>query len=213
MTPPSPADTLTNVDVVTYALAELQGARTSVHLERVAVKAHDLAPGSFRWDLDEYAQFIDKDKVRVSLTDAEKPEKGALVEGVGVRKGGQSKRTDRWRLTSSGAAWILANQERLHAALAGPTPRFKKAKAHAVRERLARSPLYGEFDRSRAVSPDPYAFTDLLECSPDAANSLVAQRFDELEAQVRMLDDPDLVAFLVACGQAHSDMLVTRSSR
>jgi len=208
--PPSPADPLTNVDVVTYALAELHGARRSVHLERIAVKAHDLSPGSFRWDLDEYAHFIDKDKVRVSLTDAEKPEKGSLVEGVGVRKGGQSKRSDRWRLTSGGAGWVLANQERIHAALAGHTPRFKKGKAHALRERLARSSLHGEFERSRAVSTDPYAFTDLLECSPDAANSVVVQRFDELEAQVRMLDDPDLVAFLAACGKAHGDMLETK---
>jgi hypothetical protein len=166
-----------------------------------------MAPGSFRWDLDDYAEFIDKDKVRVSLTDAEKAEKGGLVEGVGVRRTRQSKRTDRWRLTSSGASWVLANQERIRAGLGGPAPQFKRGKASAIRERVVRSSLYREFEASGGVSPDPYAFTDLLECSPDAANSVVSQRFDELEAQLRMLGNTDLLRFLAACRDANADML------
>jgi hypothetical protein len=129
------------VDVVTYALAQLHGDEQAVHLERIAVEAYALSPGSFRWDLDDYAEFIDKDKVRVSLTDAEKPDKGGLVEGVGVRRAGHSKRTDRWRLTSSGASWVLANEERMSAGLAGSAPRLKRGKANVIRERVVRSPL------------------------------------------------------------------------
>jgi hypothetical protein len=205
--PQSRADPLTNVDVVTYALAQLQGDRKPVHLELIAVKAHELAPGSFRWDLDEFADFVDKDKVRVSLTDAEKPEKGALVKGVGVRRSGQSKRSDLWRLTANGARWLRENEQRVWAGAAGPTPRFKKGKADALRRRVTASKLYLEFEEARKVRPDPYAFTDLLECSPDAADSIVAQRLDDLQAQVQMLEDHDLLAFLVACAEAHSDML------
>jgi len=207
VTPHARLDAPTNVDVVTYALAELQGGHKPVHLERIAVKAHELAPGSFRWDLDEFADFVDKDKVRVSLTDAEKPEKGALVQGVGVRRKGQSKRSDLWRLTANGAKWVLDNGERVRTGVSGPIPRFKKGKADALRRRLSGSPLYQQFEKTKAVSVDPYAFTDLLECSPDAANSVVARRLDELRAQTQMLEDRDLLAFLDACAEAHADML------
>lgn len=200
-------DAPTNVDVVTYALAELQGGRKPVHLEQIAVKAHELAPGSFRWDLDEFADFVDKDKVRVSLTDAEKPEKGALVQGVGVRRGGHSKRSDLWRLTANGAKWVLDSAERVQVGVSGPSPRFKKGKADELRRRLTRSPLFEEFEGTKAVSADPYAFTDLLECSPDAADSVVLQRLDELRAQTQMLEEPELLAFLGACAEAHANML------
>lgn len=198
---------LTNVDVVTYALAELQGEERPVHLELIAVKAHELAPGSFRWDLDEFAEFVDKDKVRVSLTDAEKPEKGSLVQGVGVRRGGQSKRSDLWRLTANGAKWFRDNEQRLRTDAGGPTPRFKKGKADAIRRRITDSSLYEEYEKTGTVAADPYAFTDLLECSPDAADSVVAQRLDHLRAQAQMLDDPEFLEFLEACAEAHSDML------
>src|SRR5262249_35202327 len=117
---------LTNVDVVTYVLAELGGVNTSVHLERIAVRAFELNPGTFRWELDEYSSFIDKDKVRVSLTDAEKSERENLVEAVGVTRSGHSKRTDLWRLTSNGAAWVRENEDRIREALGSATPRLKK---------------------------------------------------------------------------------------
>ena len=63
---------LTNVEIAILALADLGGVDKSVHLEHIAERAFKLSPGPFRWDLDEYAEQIDKDKVRVSLTDAEK---------------------------------------------------------------------------------------------------------------------------------------------
>ena len=207
MAPNTRSEDLTNVEVVTYALAQLQDEGKPTHLERIAAKAYELAPGSFRWDLDEYSDFVDKDKVRVSLIDAGRPKKGGLVQAVGVRKGGQSKRADLWRLTSAGASWVRENEERLQARVAGPTRRFKKGKADALRNRLTRSSLYGEFMEIGFVSANPYAFTDLLECSPDAANSVVDQRLDELRAQVQMLGDVDLLAFLDACAQAHAEML------
>lgn len=206
MTPRGPTDSPTNVEVVTFVLAELQEGKP-VHLERIAVRAYELAPGPFRWDLDKFADLIDKDKVRVSLTDAEKPNKGALVESVGSRRKGQSKKTDFWRLTSAGTKWIQDNEGRLRVALSVSTPRFKRGRADALRRRLEESALFGEFRSAQRVSTDPYAFTDLLECSPDAANSVVARRLDDLRAQTQMLDDSELMAFLDACAHAHADML------
>jgi hypothetical protein len=198
---------VSNVDAVTYVLAELGGVDTSVHLERIAVRVFELIPGAFRWDLDEYSAFVDKDKVRVSLTDAEKPEKGGLVEAVGVTRSGHSKRTDLWRLTSKGAAWVRENEDRIRETLGTTTPRLKKARVSALRRRLRANSLYAEFERTGTVSPDPYGFTDLLECSPDASNAVVARRFDELRGQVLLVDEPELLKFLDECKSAHADML------
>ena len=197
----------TNIEIVTYALAELGGVDLPVHLERIASKAYELAPGSFRWDLDEYAELIDKDKVRVSLTDAEKGEKGALVQGIGRSRRGESKRTDLWRITAEGAAWVQANEDRIERALEVSTPRLKKTAANTLRRRLTSTSLFEEFERTGTVAPDPYAFTDLLECSPDAADSIIQQRFDSLRAQVLLLDEPALIRFMDVCSVAHADML------
>lgn len=197
----------TNVEIVTFVLAQLGGGERPVHLERIAQRASELAPGAFRWDLDEFSDFIDKDKVRVSLTDAEKPEAGSLVKGVGVSKRGQSKRTDLWRLTAEGASWVLSGEEGIRRAIDAPTPHLKKGRADELRRRVRSSPLFDEFQRTGGVAHDPYALTDLLECSPDAAVSVIEQRFDELQAQVRLLQEPTLLRFLSACAAANPDLL------
>jgi hypothetical protein len=201
-------ESVTNVEAVTFALAELDGASQPVHLEDIAVKAFEHAPGAFRWDLDEYSERIDKDKVRVSLTDAQKDKYGHLVQTVGAKRAGISKPTDAWQLTSSGAEWYLRNRHRVAAALGLAQPSLKKSKAAELRARIQRSELYAEFLETGQVAENPFIFADLLECSPDASNQVIQQKLDALMSQVRLLDDPGLVDFLRACSHAHSDMLV-----
>ena len=198
---------LSQVEVLTYVVAGLGGVGRAVHLEDVAVEAYQTVPGAFRWDLEKYSHFIDKDKVRASLTDAAKPKYGSLVRPVGVTKRGVSKQTDLWRLSSQGAAWILANQKRIQAVLAGPTPRLKQAQVTRLRKRLTSSPLHDEYQRTGRITPNAYAFTDLIECSPDAHDSVVGQRFDELKASTHLMDESELLEFVSACGEAHAHML------
>ena len=198
--------TLTNVEVVTFALWQLHGLEKPIHLEEIAVAAHRLAPGAFRWDLDKFASSVDKDKVRVSLTDAEKPERG-FVASVGVTKRGAAKRTDHWRLTASGAAWALANETRLALALAGPRPRIKRTAADSIQAQIRKSDLFAEYERTGRVSRNEYLFADLVEVSPDASNDVVARRFDELKSRALLVGELTLVAFLDACSEVHADML------
>jgi len=133
--------TPTNVEVVTFAVALLDGLESPIHLEHIAVRAYELSPGAFRWDLDDHSRFIDKDKVRVSLTDAEKPAAGSLVEGVGpTKRGGGQKRTDLWRLTAAGSDWMTANADRLSAALGENVPELKKSLANKIRRQLIGRP-------------------------------------------------------------------------
>jgi hypothetical protein len=201
---------LSQVEVLTYVVAELGGVDRAVHLEEVAVKAHRIAPGAFRWDLEKYATLVDKDKVRASLTDAEKPKYGSLVRAVGVTKRGVSKHTDLWRLSSGGAAWLLDNKKRIQAVLGGPTPGLTRAQVTRLRRRLMSSSLYHEYRVTGQIRPNVYAFTDLLECSPDAHDSVVEQRFDKLKANTRLMDESELLEFVRACGDAHGYMLGER---
>jgi hypothetical protein len=198
---------LTNVEIVTFAVALLGGLDRPVHLENVAVKSYELAPGAFRWDLDDYAAYIDKDKVRVSLTDAEKDGKGALVRGVGQTKGGRTKRTDLWRLTAAGIAWVAEHREALEEATGAGMPALKRGKAHDLRRRITDSDLFHHFDDAGRVEYRPYELADLLECSPDASNAVFRDRFDALRGQVRLLGDGQLEEFLDACGAAHGKVL------
>ncbi|MXZ68090.1 MAG: hypothetical protein F4Z17_03655 [Acidimicrobiia bacterium] len=201
---------LSQVEVLTYVVAGLGGADRAVHLEDVAVQAYQIVPGAFRWDLEKYSNLIDKDKVRASLTDAAKSKYGSLVRAVGVTKRGVSKQTDLWRLSSDGAAWVLANEKRIRAVLDGPTPRLKRAQVTRLRKRLTSSPLYEEYQKTGRITPNAYAFTDLIECSPDAHDSVVEQRFDELKAHTNLMDVRELLNFVRACGEAHAHILGDR---
>jgi hypothetical protein len=198
-----------NVEVLVFVVADLGGVEAPVHLEHIAARAFQLVPGSFRWDLDEFSNFIDKDKVRVSLTDAEKSSHGSLVRSVGVTKTGQSKKTDLWRLTAAGSDWLVQNGSRLAAALEAPRPGFKKGRARELRNRIEQSALYEEYAKTSTVAYRPFDFADLLECSPDASNSVIAERFAALQSQVRFLDDEHFDEFLSACADAHQRMLET----
>lgn len=207
MSPRQQTSALTNVEVLTFAVADLDGLEGPIHLEHIAVRAHELMPGAFRWDLDEFSTFIDKDKVRASLTDAEKEAHGNLVRSVGITKQGQSKKTDYWRLTSSGSEWVAQNAARVADALDAPRPGLKKGRARDVRNRVERSVLYDRFSRSGSIEYSPFDFADLLECSPDASNQVVAERFDALRSQVLLLSDKELERFLSTCADAHRRML------
>jgi hypothetical protein len=201
------AAAVSNVELLTYVVALLGGIEAPVHLETVAVRAFELMPGAFRWDLDGFKTYIDKDKVRASLTDAEKASHGHLVRAVGTTKAGQSKKTDYWQLTRAGSDWLVQNGKRIAEALGAPQPGLKKGRAREIRERIVNSPLYERFARGGGLSYSPYEFADLLECSPDASNRVVAERFEALQSQVRQLGERDLDVFLGRCQDAHRRML------
>lgn len=198
---------LTNVEVLTYVVADLNGLEQPVHLEDIAARAFELWPGPFRWDLEKYSRLIDKDKVRVSLTDAKKDSNGELLRSVGVTKAGQSKKTDYWRLTPSGAAWMRNHSSEIASLLKTSPPGLKRGRQREIDKRLQHSALYAEFIRSGSVPYRPYELADLLECSPDASNEIVSDRFSALQGQVALLGDQKKEDFMVTCAETHEQML------
>jgi hypothetical protein len=80
-------------EIVTLAVY-LLGDQHAVDTEDAAVKAHHLAPGYFTWP--KYSDQINLELVRVNLSNAKKPQNGALLLGSG-RTG--------WSLTKGGLKW------------------------------------------------------------------------------------------------------------
>ncbi len=199
-------------EVVTFAVGLLGGLESPIHLEHIAVKAHELAPGAFRWTLDEFPDHIDKELVREALYAAAKRRRGqnrdeALVEGVRVKGESTRLKFDMWRLTPAGAYWVSENESSLAAIAEGEGPKLPEARVKKLTTRINSSDLYQQYRQAGEVSYSPYDFTDLLDCSPDAPNPVVLQQLELLRGQLGFLGDDDLLTFLDACAAAHARML------
>lgn len=86
--------TLSNHEIVTLAVLLLGGESQYVDTEDVAVRANELAPGRYTWR--KYPEQINLELIRVYLSDAKKPKKGAYLLGSG---------NSGWMLTERGLAF------------------------------------------------------------------------------------------------------------
>ena len=201
---------LSKAEVVTFAVGLLGGLESPIHLEHIAVKAHELAPGAFRWTLDEFSDHIDKELVRSALVEAANRRQRrdeALVEGVLVKGESTRLKFDMWRMTPAGADWMSENESSLAAIATSERPKLPEARVKKIMTRINSSDLYQQYRQAGEVSYSPYDFTDLLDCSPDAPNPVVLQQLELLRGQLGFLGDDDLLTFLDACAAAHARML------
>jgi len=86
--------TLSNHEIVTLAVLLLGGESQYVDTEDVAVRVNELAPGRYTWR--KYPEQINLELIRVYLSDAKKPKKGAYLLGSG---------NSGWMLTERGLAF------------------------------------------------------------------------------------------------------------
>jgi hypothetical protein len=191
-------DEITNVDIVVYALATLGGAERTVSSEVIAAKSHELAPARFSWRRPEYREkgWPDKYIAKTSLEDAKKRDYGSLVEGVYALD--LSK--DGWMLTPEGAKWYRENRERIESALKVRQTIVPRKHADRFKRHVRAQSLFVQFVSTRSVDAEySYAFTDMLNCSPDASPEVVALKFRRMKAMAELIQDPDITAFLTAC--------------
>ncbi len=85
----------TKVQLVTIAVALLNGDVTYVDREEVAIKVDCIAPGRFTWR--RYPERIDLDAVSSALRSAKKVQNGGLIVG---------NNTAGWMLSPTGLKWI-----------------------------------------------------------------------------------------------------------
>jgi hypothetical protein len=95
------APELANHEIVALAVYLLGGSTKPIETEDIAVKANQMAPGRFTWT--KYRNQINLEIVRVYLSDAKKPSKGAYLDGSG---------NEGWSLTPRGLAFAREHAKR-----------------------------------------------------------------------------------------------------
>ncbi len=200
------AETLTNVDVVVYGTAILGGAEKRVYSEHIAARCFALDPARFRWRLPEYHQWPDKYIVKTALEDAKKEEYGYLVDGAYNLDPAR----DGWRLTPNGAVWVRDNcprLERYFGSTAPPKMLTAKEQGRILRS-IREDPLYRQFTKNQTLAEvSPYAFTDMLNCSPDASADVLVLKFRRLFASAQLTGDGNAIAFLQACAERFANVI------
>jgi hypothetical protein len=196
-----------NIEIVIVVLAQLGGATRKVHTEQIAVKAYELAPDRFSWNLPEYRSknWPDKQAVRFALENEKRKENGRRVDGDTAH--GDSAR-DGWRLSPVGAEWIAANQDRILKSLTAKPSSIPRREAQRFCKRLKKETVYQSFVSTGAVeNVSRYDFTDLLLCSPDAHTDTIRLKFDRLLAVAHLVGDSEILSFLNACQHRFPELL------
>ncbi|SRR5882724_7328351 len=178
---------LANHEIVTIAVHLLGGDTAFIDTEDIAVKANELAPSRFTWR--KHQDQINLEVIRVYLSDAKKPDKGAYLLGSG---------TDGWMLTPQGLSFARSHVGKLQEANLSRKPLSAKERHWLQAERV------------RLLSSDAHA--RFLEGGVDAVSPRQAEAFFRLDAYVtgearhrkvvRLLnafgDDPDVGKTVVA---------------
>jgi hypothetical protein len=191
---------LTNIDIVLYALFQLEGHKRKVHTEEIAYKAYQLAKDRFGWRLRKFREldFPDKEPVRISLMDAAKGKYGSLVEGrSGVEASGKG--IDGWAFTPEGAKWIRERHKKIEERLGIDQPKLSKTEADRFIRQMKEQPLFKSFSRGNLSKEIHYLLTDMLNASPDAPRTLVVNKFRRLRSTAELVGDQDILDFLNAC--------------
>ena len=145
-----------NVELVTIAVALLNGDKAYVDREDVTLKVNDIAPGRFNC---KHPDRIDLEAVNVALRDARKTRYGELVVG-NTKKG--------WMLSPAGLKWIkTVNLEAVHHKLSVKYRRTSiRASLETERIRLLNTKAYKLFveGNSKAITVhDFYEFARVNE--------------------------------------------------
>jgi hypothetical protein len=190
-----------NRELVVYALAMAGGGLRRIHTEDVALKAHELFPGSFSWT--KHPEIPDKDIVRVALTDARKEEFGSLVEGRSGTRRGQTARTrrepapDGWRLTESGLGFLKDRDEDIAQLVRATGQKDHRQVARRGVRRLKDHPLFSTFVHDReGFDPSIGELADVLRCRVDAEPSVWRGRLDNVARLSVEVEDDDFREFV-----------------
>ena len=149
---------MSNVYLVTIALANLGGHEKAVDSEDLAIHVNELAPGKFTWR--KYPQYIDIQIVNQALYDARRPRNGRLVFGSNTKG---------WTLTKSGMQWIqnLSKNKDLRASnMVGSGKGSLLLSLEIELERLYRTRAYQLFsggDLENITLDDFYSFVKINE--------------------------------------------------
>lgn len=190
-----------NRELVVFALAMCGGTTHKVHTEDIALKCHELFPGSFSWT--KYPDIPDKDIVRVALVDARKQAKGALVDGRAGRTKGQSAKTKRepvpdgWILTEPGLHFLKEHETGFRELVRSGKQKDHRQAARKEMGRVRKHKLYAVFQRDRDGFRAPIGqLADLVRCRVDAEQRVWDSRFEKLRLVAAASEDDEFAEFV-----------------
>lgn len=193
-----------NRELVVFALFLLGGESRRVHTEDVAKKCFELFPHSFSWS--RYPEYPDKDIARVALTDARKPQYGALVDGRAGQKRGLAARTHRdpvddgWRLTPAGLVWVREREAALNALVDTGMVKEHRQVLLLQLKRFRQHPLFVRYaEDPNRFSPMIGEVAELMRCRVDAEQSIWDERFDKTRRQAMSAGQDDVLDFIERC--------------
>jgi len=199
-----PNEDVKSMHIAVYALSLLGGTHTKVHTEEIATKCMEVAANRFRWELYDYP---DKELVRKALVHASEEKNGSLVTGrSGMEQRGKSR--DGWQLTPAGAEWLRRNESLLKTGLATTTTAVPKREAQRFLSKIKSEPIFQMFLAKRDLSDvSRYAFTDLLNCSPDAPLETIRIKFNRISSMAELVNDREVLQFLASCKTQFANLL------
>lgn len=186
---------LTNVDIVLYALFLLDGTKTKVFTEDIALKSFKLVPDRFSWR--KYPKYPDIEPTRKSLMEARNQKK--LITGrAGEVKG--EKPSDGWIFLPEGIQWMEKNKSRIALVLKVNPKRIDRTDLSVKLNKLEASTAYKKFLKYKNCKTiKSYEFTDFLNVSLDTPPFIVKSRIDKISALAATGKNPMLLNFINEC--------------
>lgn len=142
--------------------------------------------------------------VKTALEDAKKNEYGFLVAGAYNLDPAK----DGWRLTPNGAKWFRENRKRLEDQFGTSTPTTTTKDQRRILRDVCKEAIYRHFAQNHTLSDvSQYAFTDMLNCSPDASADVITIKFRRLLSSAQLAGDDKVIEFLTACAARFSALM------
>lgn len=191
--------TLSDKDMVLFALYILGGWRKRVHTEDIALKCYQLAPSKFSWI--KYPQYPDLQPVRFALEKC-----GALVSGGSERK--EKSIVAGWRLTENGIQWLEANRSRIERCLGtNLAPKARLSEDRRLRE-LLRSAGFERFRNYGEKAEISHAdFAESFVCTVNTKPEVLNERLEQVYSAAEVLKQEKVKDYINFCQRRFASLL------
>jgi hypothetical protein len=163
--------------LVTIALYMLGGDKQYVHLEDIALRVNEIAPGRFTWR--KYPQYVDLSAVMFALQHAKKPQYGTLVS---------RDKTSNWILTTQGVAF--AKTADLSKLSSKPRSGSDTERIELEIQRLKQSKIFKLYQQEKLQETTRQDFQEFAKINEYFQTRARQRRFGVIELAVRQ--DPQL---------------------
>jgi len=198
-------DTLSDKDIVVYALYVLGGWRKRIHTEDIALKCYQLAPSKFSWV--KYPEYPDVAPARFALEAAKKQKNQALVKGESERKR-TAQSIGGWMLTTDGIQWIKANRHRIEQYLGKQTPVGDRLSSDRRLKELLKSVAFKRFkDYGEKADISHADFSESLVCTVNTKGEVLNDRLDLLYSTAEELGRIEVKNYVNFCREKFALLL------